>query len=144
MSSFSPKATDLKSLLEIIVSPFRAVTGSSEERIRFDGPLVEIRGATVTGLALLMHELATNAAKYGALCSHAGRVEVAWSIDSDRLRIIWKETDGPQVREADITEGFGSVLARRTVEGQLHGELTREWNPSGLIARMAFPRNRLG
>jgi PAS domain S-box-containing protein len=143
-SGCNSKATDLKSLLEIIVSPFEAVTDAGEKRVRFDGPFVEIKGATVTGLALLMHELATNAAKYGALCSHAGLVEVAWSIDGDRLRIIWTETGGPRVREADITEGFGSVLARRTVEGQLHGELAREWNPGGLIARMAIPRNRLG
>jgi len=80
-------------------------------------------------IALLLHEIATNAAKYGALSSPNGRVDVHWSVEKDELLLAWRERGGPPLGGLPDTEGFGSLLARLTVTGQLAGKISRDWNP---------------
>ena len=101
-----------------------------------------MRAESVTTLALLLHEFATNAAKYGALSNHMGRIDIDCSEDGEQVTVSWKEAGGPPVSPTQ-EQGFGSVLAAATVRGQLAGDLTREWRPEGLFIRLTLPRGKL-
>jgi CheY-like chemotaxis protein len=97
------------------------------------------RGRVTVGGAL--HELATNAAKHGALSSPQGRVEVSWAADAAEagwLRLCWREHEGPPVAPP-ARSGFGSLLLEQTIQGQLRGELRRDWDPAGLRCRIGLP-----
>jgi two-component system CheB/CheR fusion protein len=109
-----------------------------------EGPQVAISGNAMTSFALVFHELATNAAKYGAFSARGGQVAIEWSREGGELHIVWREQGGPPVKAAPEREGFGSLLARRSVQGQLGGELAYEWDPDGLIVRLSAPSERLG
>ncbi len=104
---------------------------------------VDDRGATP--LALLFHELATNATKYGALSTGDGRVALVLSVDkaADLLRISWAETGGPTVPGEPARVGFGSRLAEISVVQQLGGELSKQWLPDGLKVDIAIACSRL-
>jgi two-component system CheB/CheR fusion protein len=97
----------------------------------------------VTSLALVLHELATNAAKYGALSLPSGCVRVTWSVAGPDLVLTWEESGGPRVNGPPTRQGFGSMLASRSVKGQLKGQLTFNWNADGLIVRLSVPVERL-
>jgi two-component sensor histidine kinase len=97
----------------------------------------------VTSLALLLHEFATNAAKYGALASASGRIRLDWVADEHELALTWQERGGPAVGEPPQDEGFGSTLARRIVSGQFGGRLSRDWNPEGLTIHLSVPIEQL-
>jgi two-component sensor histidine kinase len=93
-------------------------------------------------LALLLHEFATNAAKYGALSSPTGRIDITWSVEKGELLLTWTEQGGPRLEQMAGGEGFGSWLARATV-GQLGGEISRDWKPEGLTIRLSVCSDRL-
>lgn len=80
---------------------------------------MSLAGGTVTSFALLLHELATNAAKYGALSVDDGGVDISCTEDEDYFALTWSERGGPIVSGPNQTEGFGTLLAKGTVEGQL-------------------------
>jgi two-component sensor histidine kinase/CHASE3 domain sensor protein len=115
-------------------------------RVRCGGPEVELPVRMVTPIGLIIHELATNAAKYGALTTEVGSVEIAWDIADDpqgqqQLTLSWMETGGPALSSDPGSHdgtGFGS---RMTVlaASQLGGRMEREWPTSGAIARLIFP-----
>jgi two-component sensor histidine kinase len=73
----------------------------------------------------------------------AGHIDIRCSDDNDVFVLTWQERGGPRVEHRADGEGFGSVLARLTVTGQLGGEITRDWHPAGLTLRLSMPRNRL-
>ena len=137
------RSTTLRALIKTIVSPYDTPQGSGPSRIEINGCDTEIAGRAVTGFALLLHELATNAAKYGGLSTETGRVEIDCQEDGDTLVIGWRERGGPPVDPAREGSGFGSVLSRATVQSQLRGTLTREWHPDGLFVRLTAPKARL-
>jgi two-component sensor histidine kinase len=89
---------------------------------------------------MVLHELATNAAKYGALSVPTGRVEVRWRRDGPegRLSLQWRETGGPTV-QPPAAEGFGVQLIRRTVAYDLDGEVMIGYEPAGLVGELVFP-----
>ena len=122
------------------MSPY-AVDGN--DRIGFAGDDAEIDDAAATPLALLFHELATNAAKYGALSQVEGRVLLLGQAEGDRYRLSWKEQGGPQVEAPAAGDGFGSRLINLSVEGQLRGTLTRLWEPDGLRVDLDLPLDAL-
>lgn len=93
-------------------------------------------------LALVLHELATNAVKYGALSTPQGRLKVAWQVTEEQIVLIWSERGGPPA-EAPRQEGFGSQLARQTVRGPLNGELACEWRSKGLQVTVTLPLEQL-
>lgn len=136
------QATTLQALLETIVSPYNCQGEEGDSRIGIEGDDIEVAGGAVTSLALLLHEFATNAAKYGALSSPNGRIDVQCANDGERFVVTWSERGGPNVAPS-MAEGFGSMLARATVKGQLGGEIVREWTPEGLTIRLAVTRDRL-
>ena len=131
----------LRSILQDILSPYGA--GTIEWRVELDGPDVAIRPSAITSLALVLHELATNAAKYGALSNPEGQVSVQWKLRDAGLELLWREAGGPVVESAPQRTGFGTVLAQRSVEMQLAGEIVYEWAPDGLRVRIVLPPSRI-
>jgi two-component sensor histidine kinase len=97
----------------------------------------------MTSFALLLHEFATNAAKYGALSTAAGEVSISCREGTDRFELVWEERGGPTLTHAPDTEGFGALITRSTVEKQFGGSLSHEWRSKGLVIQMAVPRERL-
>jgi two-component sensor histidine kinase len=134
------RQTTVHALIRTIVSPYDADNGG--ERVAVGGPDFPIAASSVSAFALLLHEFATNAAKYGALSAAEGRIDVACSEEDDRFVLTWQERGGPNIDE-EIVEGFGSLLGRATVEGQLGGEIVRVSSPEGLLIRVRVPRHRL-
>ena len=95
-------------------------------------------------MALLLHEFTTNAAKYGALSTPEGRVDVRCNVEDDRLLLQWNERGGPAPGDqVSMDDGFGSILIRSAIEGQLGGVISRDWLPEGLTIRLSFALDRL-
>ena len=88
-------------------------------------------------MALVFHELATNAVKYGALSVDQGRIDIAWTLDrlNDTLELSWTEAGGPPVTKP-TRKGFGSRLIERGLRGELHGTASMDYAPGGLVCTM--------
>jgi len=139
----APEAAMLHALIGTIVSPYAGSTDTGRQRVVLSGPDVSLSGSAVTSFALLLHEFATNAAKYGALSIQAGTVDITCSEADGQFVLVWRERGGPLVEGQTDSEGFGSLLARMTVKGQLQGEISRDWQPEGLTIRLSVARDRL-
>ena len=107
------------------------------------GPDVPIGGGSVMSLALLLHELATNAVKYGALSSSAGALAIECSEDNGRFALTWAERGGPPVEHRVDGEGFGAQLIRATIKDRLRGEIARDWKPEGLTMGLSCAKDRV-
>jgi PAS domain S-box-containing protein len=136
----SPQPTTLQSLIRTLVAPF---DGPEEPRILVSGVDAVVSGSAIASLALLVHEFATNAAKYGALSSPEGTVDIVCAEKGDLIALSWTESGGPPVVKPEGNEGFGGVLSRIAVSNQLGGEITRDWRPEGLAIQLEAPRSRL-
>ena len=134
--------TTMQSLIRTILSPYQEANGRAR-RIVISGPDVPVSAALATSLALLLHEFATNAAKYGALSTPTGHVDIACAEASDVFSLTWTERGGPRIEREPTSQGFGSQLAQATVVGRLGGEISRAWNPDGLTIRVSVARPRL-
>jgi len=128
------EATDLTALIERVLAPYandpEAVT------ITPDGPVI-LGSSTLTSLGLVLHELATNAAKHGALSVPEGRVSIGWQADeaSGYLQITWVESGGPPVTPPKVT-GFGTKLIQTAI---YHGEVRQTYAPDGLEVEILIP-----
>lgn len=132
-------STSVAKLLDAILDPHRQ-PGVSQ--IKVSGDDAALRGSALTSLALLMHELATNAVKYGALASPEGRLEIELARNGDDLQLFWTEhVSAPLTRET-AREGFGTTLEKAALQG-VDGELSREWRPDGLTLRLSMPLAKL-
>ena len=108
-------------------------------QIQLEGPPVMLRAGAVQPISLVLHELATNACKYGALRFEHGTVEVHWLVDLDGFLLIsWRERGGSEVHMPETT-GFGSVLLNQVVNRQLEGKLLVEWDPEGVQVGLVLP-----
>ncbi len=122
----------LGDVVEAALAPHRTGQG----RFLVSGPEVDLPGPQVLGLTLAVHELASNAAKYGALSGETGTASVGWSVGADgRLTIEWREEGGPPVAPPTRT-GFGSRLLRNVVAGYFDGESTLDLAPDGVRFRL--------
>jgi two-component sensor histidine kinase len=142
----SPEAQPigLDALLQKVLSPYiETPDGATRARLVFNGPPVPLGPRAVTTLALVLHELATNAAKYGALSVPGGSLDVEWSCVDDNLILKWSESGGPELAGPPKAEGFGTVLSNHSVRGQLGGTLSNHWNADGLVAVLSIPLQRL-
>jgi PAS domain S-box-containing protein len=137
------QATTLHTLLRTILAPYDRGADATTPHAVVSGPDATISGGSLTSFALLLHEFATNAAKYGALSTDKGRVEIACEEEGDTFILTWTERDGPSVMQAADGDGFGTTLGRATVRSQLGGEIQRDWKPEGLVIRLSVPRDRL-
>jgi two-component sensor histidine kinase len=129
----------LRQLLEQAFAPY---CGDMEAPISLTGSDMILPTGTGLALAMVMHELATNAAKYGALSNPQGRINIAWSADvRDKktwLSLAWKESDGPPVAKPSRS-GFGSRLIEYSIGKELGGEAGLQFLPDGLHCTLAFP-----
>ena len=130
----------LSGMLAQILAPYRI---DDSPRIAIEGDEVHIDDQSATPLALIFHELATNAAKYGALSVDGGRVDIAVVIDGATVRIEWRELGGPAVKGSPEHSGFGSRLAEMSATQQLGGQINREWLAGGLQVTLEIPIARL-
>jgi len=127
-------------LIEQLASPYQGAGGA---RIHFEGDDTRIDDGSATPLALFVHELATNAAKYGALSTADGQVTISGSARGETYGLTWKEMGGPRVDGAPLNEGFGSRLIALSVEGQLGGKMERHWDNDGLRIELSVPAKSL-
>ncbi|MGN6279325.1 MAG: PAS domain-containing protein [Sphingomonas sp.] len=109
-----------------------------QERFAIDGPDLWLAPKTAVSLAMALHELSTNALKYGALSNEAGRVSIRWATEQGRLRLEWRESDGPPVI-APTRRGFGSRMIERGLAAELSGTVTIDFAPDGLICTVDAP-----
>ncbi len=98
---------------------------------------------TATALAMVVHELATNAVKYGALSVEARMLDVSSTADERDVSLVWAETGGPAVDHTPELKGFSSKLLSRSVSQQLDGDLSYDWQPSGLVLTLRLRRDRM-
>ncbi|WP_225890091.1 PAS domain S-box protein [Indioceanicola profundi] len=139
--SFGDETTSLDELVKAILAPHLPPdTG----RLCSGGPDVRIGPTAATSLALVLHELATNAAKYGALSTPAGCLDVAWASAEGQLTVTWKEVGGPAVDAPPAREGFGSRLARMGMGSQLNGTILYAWRTIGAEITLVASLERLG
>src|SRR5450755_330024 len=122
------EAADFGEILTRILLPH------DEGRSIVRGPLLSVGERAVTSVALLFHELATNAAKYGSLSVDQGAVEIEWEADERDMRLQWREAGGP-VTKPPVKQGNGAKVVSGTVQ-QLGGTIDYDWRPEGLIARL--------
>ena len=107
-------------------------------RVRIDGPAVMLEPSTAQAIAISLHELATNAAKYGSLSAAGGHIEIAWSPTADgRLSVRWIELGGPTVTPP-THRGFGTRVMENII-GQLRGEVRFDWRDQGLTCEINLP-----
>jgi PAS domain S-box-containing protein len=139
----SAKPTTLHSLIEAIAAPYRDHDEGDGHRFSITGCDMEISGSTISSLALLLHEFATNSAKYGALSATDGRIQIHCTDRAGNVIITWSEHGGPPVARPTDDKGFGDLLVRATVTGQLGGDIFRDWKPDGVVVRLSLPRQRL-
>lgn len=138
------EAIGLDALLMKILSPYVNTNEEGDHRrFRMSGPPVAVGGRAVTNLALVLHEFATNAAKYGALSVPDGGVNIKWLERGDLLALTWEEHGGPTLSGAPTAKGFGTQLSSHSIRGQLGGDLSYHWNPDGLVIDLSFPAERL-
>ena len=137
------RPTTLHSLIRTVIAPHEDVEDAPGGQITIVGRDLAISGSAISSLALLLHEFATNSAKYGALSAPKGRIEIVAAEHGQTLVLTWKERGGPAITSPPGCEGFGASLARTTVTDQLGGEISRDWRPEGLVIRLSLPRERL-
>lgn len=110
------------------------------ERVTIDGPLFSLGAKTTTNLALALHELATNAAKYGALSDGDGVLKISWKIDEQHLQVDWHESMSSGALTYDVQQsGFGSKLLRLSIEAQLGGIVETNFSEGALHRKMRIP-----
>ncbi|MEP7209660.1 MAG: sensor histidine kinase [Alphaproteobacteria bacterium] len=127
--------------------PLRAFIGEQLEpfaadhpgRLELDGPNEFIPPGTTQSLGLALHELATNAAKYGGWSTPEGRVRIEWSKAAGKLTVVWSEQGGPPPAAAPTRTGFGSSLIEMMVERNLGGSVTRDYRDTGLVCTIILP-----
>ena len=131
--SFNPdnetKGVELSELIATVLRPYRNPA--------LDGPAVKLGEHATNNIALIFHEFATNAAKYGALTVDSGAVHVGWRVEGDQLVLSWKETGGPAIAKPE-KKGFGSSLVATTITGH-EGTIAYDWEREGLGVRIALP-----
>ena len=125
------------SLREVAERALKPFASQATGQVMIRGPEVWLTPGAALTLALVFHELATNAVKYGALSTEKGRVDLAWTIDTaaDGLGVTWAESRGPKVTPPQ-RRGFGSRLIKRALTGELRGNAEMAFEPGGLICRL--------
>jgi PAS domain S-box-containing protein len=129
------QGVETEDLVRAQLAPFADLVGS---RIAVHGPKLRLNAAAAQAVGLALHELATNAGKYGALSSDAGRVDVGWRLGGDIFAMSWTERDGPLVRPPE-RRGFGSTVIDSMAKRTVSGEVELDYAPSGLEWRLTCP-----
>lgn len=136
------RAALLGDLLSVLLAPYDE-TAAFSGRIRVSVPRMGIGELAASTLAMVVHELATNSVKYGALSCAAGFLDISSRTEEDRIYLIWAETGGPPIIGHSELTGFGSRLIARTVSSQLRGDLSYDWQETGLVVTISMPEDAL-
>jgi two-component sensor histidine kinase len=137
------KAARLQELLSVLLGAYDD-NGTIGDRIQVFAPPIMVGEGSITTLALVIHELATNSIKYGALSRGTGRLTVNCTADDNDIVIVWTETGGPPVSATRGQPGFGSKLVHRSIVRQLGGTISFDWPSQGVIVTLCVSRARLG
>ncbi|HEX8469640.1 MAG TPA: HWE histidine kinase domain-containing protein [Brevundimonas sp.] len=132
----------LGDLLSVLLTPYDDL-GAFSGRIRVSVPRMAIGESAATNLALVLHELATNSVKHGALSVDTGLLDVACLVDDGAAVLVWTERGGPRVVPPVPSKGFGSQLLKRIMTHHFAGSVTYDWAPDGLVATLKIPAGRL-
>lgn len=136
------RAALLGDVFSVLLAPYdddQAFAG----RIRVAVPRMGLGEQAAQTLALVVHELATNSLKHGALSSAAGTLDISSSSDEQSLTLVWAETGGPEIHQPPALSGFGSKLLARSFSDQLGGEISYDWQCAGLVATLRLRKDRL-
>ena len=136
------KAALLGDLFAVLLAPYDD-TGAFAGRIRVSVPRMGVGESTARTLALVIHELATNSLKHGALSCEEGTLDISGVADESDIVVIWAETGGPTLDEAPDMNGFGSRLLARSIADQLDGEIAYDWQPTGVVVTLRLGKARL-
>jgi two-component sensor histidine kinase len=126
-------------LRRLVTQELKPYGRDGDARARIDGPDLLLEPDTAQTIAVALHELATNAAKYGALAAAEGHVAVEWSLATDgRLVLRWTERGGPPVKWP-TRQGFGTQVMERIIRHQQKGEMHYDWRTEGLVCEIILP-----
>lgn len=131
---------ELRELITVQVEPFRP---EEAERLSLDGPTFRLANQAAQTIGLAIHELATNASKYGAFSSAGGSVHVSWTMDGERLVFIWREQVNRPRRKPVNRRGFGTEIIERMLGGSFEAEIERNFHPNGLECIFRIPVARI-
>jgi two-component sensor histidine kinase/CheY-like chemotaxis protein len=130
------QGADLAKLIDEELAPYRS---DPDDRIDVSGPHVLLDPTTAQTLALALHELATNGAKYGALSRSSGKLAITWDVEPGAIAINWQESGGPPT-EPPSKAGFGTRIITSSIERQLGGKAVFDWRREGLACALRVPR----
>ncbi len=130
------------SLRELIQSQLAAYIGSGEAPVAVDGPAVALKPEAAQNLGLALHELAVNAANFGALSVPHGRVSITWALRDHALTLEWREQFGPKVK-IRRKKGFGSMVIERNLARALDAKVALEFDPDGLRCHIVIPASQI-
>ncbi len=136
------KAALLGDLIAVLLAPYDDM-GAFSGRVRVSVPRMGVGEGTANTLALVLHELATNSLKYGALSSATGTLDVSCSDGDDEMTMVWTERGGPTVEPPTSASGYGSEMVNRVLAARLSGSIEREWSPEGAIITVHMNKQRL-
>lgn len=132
------QGANLREIVESQLEPFFTGATGLGTNIAIEGPHVTVSVDSAQPIAMALHELATNAAKYGALSVETGRLLISWSVQSGQVHLRWKELGGPTLDGSPPTRGFGSRLITMLFNDQIGGAVVKHWKPEGLVCEMTF------
>lgn len=135
-------AVDLRDLVAVLLKAYLEER-SSAKSVSISAPAFLVGERSITGLAMIVHELATNSAKYGALSVAEGVLDVSCSEEETVVNMVWTESGGPPPKPSFGNGGFGSALTARVIE-QIGGSITHEWTHEGVIVTLRMNKARLG
>jgi two-component sensor histidine kinase len=135
------EAALLGDLISVLLAPYDEQEASV--RIRISVPKVSVGQISSTALALIIHELATNSAKYGALSVAPGTLDISCTTHEDEVVITWAERGGPPITAPAALSGFGSKLVQRSMTGQLGGAIAFDWSADGVVVTLRMSKIRL-
>ena len=128
------ESAGINTIIERAVAPHHE---PGDNRFRLDGPTISVPPKAVAALSLVLHELATNATKYGALSNLTGHVELTWREQDERIHVDWTEHGGPPVTKPE-REGFGTKVVSRAFTPEFEAEVAFDYRPDGLHFSLVF------
>jgi two-component system CheB/CheR fusion protein len=137
-TALTNESWDSVALRDLILSTLRPYGAPNPARFSVSGPDVRVQPKSAVALSMAIHELSTNAAKYGALSVESGRVAIGWTVTNGRFRLRWQEHGGPPV-SPPTRKGFGSIMIERVLAEQLGGGVTISYDASGVVCSIDVP-----
>ena len=137
------QGADLQLLLEGELAAFLDDGAMAGPRVALSGPPITLSLEATQPVTMAIHELTTNAIKYGALSVPGGVVTVTWLRDEETLHMLWRETGGPTVMSPPARNGFGTRMIEGTIRRQLQGQLDYQWDRAGLVCKISLPLTEL-